>query len=102
MSNKMPLYKKLLEIGGNQIEISSLKEFYTPLDLAQQLKSLEQQDLIIVNWKSKVIGIKLDIKKLIAKKKELNKDISKIPEYMNDNKIEINKPFLEIKKGEQD
>ena len=98
----MPLYKKVLEIGKNQIKISSLKEFYTPLDLAQQLKSLEQQDLIIVNWKSKVVGINLDIEKLIAKKKELNKDISKIPDYMNDNKIEINKPFLEIKKGEQD
>ena len=98
----MPLYKKLLEIGENQIKISSLKEFYTPLDLAQQLKSLEQQDLIIVNWKSKVVGINLDIEKLIAKKKELNKDISKIPDYMNDNKIEINKPFLENKKREQD
>ncbi|GAK95509.1 hypothetical protein JCM19294_2291 [Nonlabens tegetincola] len=79
---------------GEMLKILSLKDKFTPVELATQLTHLVEQDIVSVDWKEgliKIIGTKNDI---FLAKTNLIKYERNVPDYMKSDKIEINKPYI--------
>lgn len=90
----LPLYKYLNNLGKKSLYIKELKGEYTPVELSSQLKTLEEQKMIHINWVKKVITVKFNFENLLNKKNDVTKYKRTVPEYMKVKEREINKPFI--------
>ncbi len=91
---KEKLYSIVMKSESNKIEILSLKDRFTPVELATQLEQLVEQDIITIDWKRRVIVKKGDEKDIVVAKNNLDKKERNIPDYMKSKKTEINKPYI--------
>jgi len=88
------LYQILNTTKKEEIKIASLKDRFSPIDLATELESLLRADLIEVIWEKKVIINKIKFEKLLAEKNNLKRDSPKTPSHMKADQTEINKPYI--------
>ncbi len=87
---------KILIENENGVKISRFKDIFSPIDFADKLKLYLEEGLIYVDWKKGVIYPKdsNSFATFYKKKTKLTKKKSSSPEYMNIEKVEINKPFI--------
>ncbi len=90
----VPLYKYLNELGKNRLYIKELKGDYSPVELSSQLKALEEQEMIHIDWLKKVITIKFNFENLLNKRNDITRFKKTVPEYMKIKKNEVNKPYF--------
>ncbi|NIK93094.1 hypothetical protein GZ212_13100 [Mangrovimonas sp. CR14] len=100
MKNSHKLYQVLSMFETENVEIKVLKQYFTPIYLADQIHSLENSGLIEVDWKKKQIKqTGMNLASLVKKKEEISKFERTRPKSLNDKKIEVNEPYLKIKGG---
>lgn len=91
---KEKLHSIVMKSESNEIEILSLKDRFTPVELATQLEQLACLDIITVIWDKGLIIKKGNDKDIITAKNNLEKKERSIPDYMTADKAEINKPYI--------
>lgn len=101
LKNNPKLYKYLQSLQKSEVHLKELTKNYSPINLGTQLETLIEQELISIDWERKVILIEdLSINKTLKKKDELGAFKREVPEYMQDEKIKINKPYIPKNKKE--
>lgn len=101
LKNNPKLYKYLQSLRKSEVYLKELMKNYSPVNLGTQLETLLEQELISIDWERKVILIEdLSINIILKKKDELGSYNRKVPEYMQDEKIKINKPYIPKNKKE--
>ncbi|SEB35695.1 hypothetical protein SAMN04489761_0084 [Tenacibaculum sp. MAR_2009_124] len=90
---KEKLYAIIMKNESNELYITSLKDRFTPVELATQLESLVEQEIVEVDWNRGLIVKIGDEKDIIVAKNNLDKGKRNTPDYMRANKTQINKPY---------
>lgn len=91
---------KMIESKGGAINIVSLKNSFSPIDLADKLRGYINDGVIEVDWRKGRITLKPQaIESTYLHKVGLTKKKVSMPEYMKGDKVETNKPFIP-KRGE--
>ena len=90
-----------MSLQETEVQLKDLKSQYSPINLSSQLETLLEQELIAIDWEKKVVSIEaLTTTQTLSKKDELGAYKREVPEYMKDEKIELNKPYIPIQKKE--
>ena len=79
---------------SNELYITSLKDRFTPVELATQLESLVEQEIVVVDWSRGLIVKKGNEKDILVAKNNLDKEERTVPDYMKTEKTKINKPYI--------
>ena len=83
-----------MRLGKSKLYIKELKEYYTPIDLAKQLKALQSQEMIDIDWQKKVIVVTFHTESLFINRHSLSQYKRRLPDYMRDSQIAINQPYI--------
>ncbi len=95
---KEKLYAIIMKNESNELYITSLKDRFTPVELATQLESLVEQEIVVVDWSRGLIVKRGDEKDILVAKNRLYEEERHTPDYMKSEKIEINKPYIKNEK----
>ncbi|GAL00778.1 hypothetical protein JCM19314_1815 [Nonlabens ulvanivorans] len=94
------LVNYLIKNQLREFNILTLKDDFSPLDLADQARSLIEIGLLKINWKSGDAVFITDLETAFRERKELKKNVLGTPKYMKSKKIDVNKPLIQNEKGE--
>ncbi|MCJ8291025.1 MAG: hypothetical protein HRT58_14760 [Crocinitomicaceae bacterium] len=94
-------FTRLMTGEKTKIHVSSFKKHYSPIDLAGRLRYFVDKGIIKIKWKRGLIYVKgkVSFEEVYKEKIRITKKQPVIPGYMQDEKIEINKPFIPNKEG---